>query len=122
MARKYPVPTSAIPEGKERPVRKDARVNLLPMLDLLLNHLTPALCQAVFKRHRKTERERKWTLYAVTLIESVVESSQTRLYAILARPRRTERRRFRFCPSRRRWTSIRRIPGGPTLLQSVHDG
>jgi hypothetical protein len=67
MARKYPVPTSAIPEGKERPVRKDARVNLLPMLDLLLKHLTPALCQAVFKRHRKTERERKWTLYAVTL-------------------------------------------------------
>lgn len=67
MARKYPVPTSAIPEGKERPVRKDARVNLLPMLDLLLKHLTPALCQAVFKRHRKEERERKWTLYAVTL-------------------------------------------------------
>ena len=67
MARKYPVPTSAIPEGKERPVQKDARVNLLPMLDLLLKHLTPALCQAVFKRHRKEERERKWTLYAVTL-------------------------------------------------------
>ncbi|MBI4678306.1 MAG: hypothetical protein HY748_12065 [Elusimicrobia bacterium] len=67
MARKYPVPTSAIPKGKERPVRKDARVNLLPMLDVLLKHLTPALCKAVFKRHRKKERERKWTLYAVTL-------------------------------------------------------
>jgi hypothetical protein len=67
MARKYPVPTSAIPEGKERPVQKDIRVNLLPLLDVLLKHLTPALCQAVFKRHRKKERERKWTLYAVTL-------------------------------------------------------
>ena len=67
MARTYPTPTSAIPKGKERPVRKDARVNLLPMLDLLLKHLSPALCEAVFKRHRKEERERKWTLYAVTL-------------------------------------------------------
>ena len=67
MARKYPVPTSAIPKGKERPVRKDSRVNLLPMLDLLLKHLTPTLCQVVFQKHRKEERERKWTLYAVTL-------------------------------------------------------
>jgi hypothetical protein len=67
MARKYPVPTSAIPKGKERPVRKDARVNLLPMLDVLLKHLSPALCQAVFKRHRKEERERKWTLNVVPL-------------------------------------------------------
>lgn len=67
MARKYPIPTSAIPKGKERPVSKDARVNLLPMLDLLLKHLTPALCAAVFKKHRRTERERKWTLYAVNL-------------------------------------------------------
>ena len=67
MAPKYPVPTSAIPEGKERPIPKDARVNLLPMLDLLLKHLTPALCEAVFKRHRKKERERRWTLYAVNL-------------------------------------------------------
>lgn len=67
MAHKYPTPTSAIPKGKERPVPKDARVNLLPVLDLLLKHLTPALCEAVFKKHRRTERERKWTLYAVNL-------------------------------------------------------
>jgi hypothetical protein len=52
----------------------------------------------------------------------IVPSSHTQLYAILARPHHTERRHFRFCPSRPRWTSIRRIPGGPTLLQSVHDG
>jgi hypothetical protein len=67
MARKYPVPTSAIPKGKERPVHKDARINLLPMLDVLLKHLSPALCNTVFKQHRKKERERKWTLYAMTL-------------------------------------------------------
>ena len=54
--------------------------------------------------------------------ETVVRTSQTRLYTILVRPRRTERRGFRFCPSRRRWTSLTHIPGGPTLLQSVHDG
>lgn len=59
MARKHPVHASAVPEGKERPVRKDAQVNFLPVLDLLLKHLTPALCQAVFKLHRKAERERK---------------------------------------------------------------
>lgn len=46
MARKYPTTTSAIPKGKERPLPKDARVSLLPVLDLLLQHLTPALCEA----------------------------------------------------------------------------
>jgi hypothetical protein len=72
MARKYLVSTSAIPKGKECPVRKDARVNLLSLLDMLLKHLTPALCQAVFKRHRKKERERKWMFYAVTLFWSAM--------------------------------------------------
>ncbi|TAK01393.1 hypothetical protein EPO44_09065 [bacterium] len=60
-------PASGIPEGKERPVRKNKRVDLLPVTRLLLKHLTPALCKVVFKKHRTTERDRKWTLYAVSL-------------------------------------------------------
>ena len=67
MPRKPCDPTSAIPSGCAKPIQKTRRVDLLKMIGLLLAHLTPALCEAVFKRHRKKERERKWTLYAVTL-------------------------------------------------------
>jgi Transposase DDE domain len=56
---------SGIPKGCEKPVREDFRVNLVDTIKLLLEHLTPALCKAVFKKHRDNERERKWTLYAV---------------------------------------------------------
>lgn len=56
---------SGIPKGCEKPIRKDLRVNLVDTIKLLLEHLTPALCKAVFKKHRDNERERKWTLYAV---------------------------------------------------------
>jgi hypothetical protein len=59
--------TSAIPPEAERPIRKTMRVDLLKMTRLLLDHLTPALCEAVFQRHRTTERTRTWTFYAVTL-------------------------------------------------------
>src|SRR3990172_7134871 len=56
---------SGIPKGSEKPAHKDLRVNLVDTIKLLLEHLTPALCKAVFKKHRNNERERKWTLYAV---------------------------------------------------------
>jgi len=56
---------SGIPKGSEKPVHKDLHVNLVDTIKLLLEHLTPALCKAVFKKHRNNERERKWTLYAV---------------------------------------------------------
>jgi len=62
-----PDPTSPIPLGCEKPIRKTMRVDLLKMTRLLLDHLTPALCEAVFQRHRTTERTRTWTFYAVTL-------------------------------------------------------
>lgn len=39
----------------------------------------------------------------------------TTLDAILVEPRRGVRRRRRFCPSRRRWTSFRHLPGGRKL-------
>ena len=67
MPRKPPDSTSAIPPGCAKPIRKTMRVDLLKMLGLLVDHLTPALCEAVFQRHRTTERTRTWTFYAVTL-------------------------------------------------------
>jgi IS4 transposase len=58
------LPKSAIPQGWERPLAKQ-NIDLLNLLDLLFRHLTPALCQTVFKKVRKNERERKWTLEAI---------------------------------------------------------
>jgi hypothetical protein len=58
-------PLSAIPAGKERGVRPALRVSLYGMIDLLLKHLTRPLCETVFEQHRDTERERKWTFFAV---------------------------------------------------------
>jgi len=60
-------PASGIPPDCAKPIRKTLRVDLLKMIGLLLDHLTPALCEAVFQRARTTERTRKWTFYAVTL-------------------------------------------------------
>jgi hypothetical protein len=48
-----------------QPVNRRARVDLLEVIRLLFDHLTPALCTAVFRRHRVSERERKWTFAAV---------------------------------------------------------
>lgn len=67
MPRTPPDPTAAIPPGCEKPIRKTMRVDLLKMTRLLLDHLTPALCEAVFQQHRTIERTRKWTFYAVNL-------------------------------------------------------
>ncbi len=75
MARRRPQPQSTmsgIPAGKHKPVHKDQRVDLLGMIELLLSQLTPALCETVFKRHRRTERERKWTFYALCLFWAAV--------------------------------------------------
>lgn len=59
-------PTSAIPEGFEKPITNgNLRVDLLDVTRLLLDHLTEPLCKAVFKEHRDKERERKWTFFAL---------------------------------------------------------
>lgn len=58
---------SGVPKGREKAAPGPSRVDLLGMVELLLSHLTPALCETVFKRHRRTERERKWTFYAICL-------------------------------------------------------
>jgi hypothetical protein len=63
---------SGVPAGREKLAAGQSRVDLLGMVDLLLSHLTPALCETVFKRHRRTERERKWSFYAVCLFWTAV--------------------------------------------------
>lgn len=58
-------PMSAMPEGWEQPAPKDRSVDILDILELLFRHLTPSLCQTVFKEVRTTERERKWSLESI---------------------------------------------------------
>ena len=66
MPRNQEVPVlSGIPSGFERPIPGKLNVCLLDMIDILTEHLSPALCQTVFQRVRKTERERKWTFPAI---------------------------------------------------------
>src|SRR5207247_3474580 len=40
-------------------------IDLLRVVDLLQEHITPALCRTVFGAVRKTERQRVWTLEAL---------------------------------------------------------
>jgi hypothetical protein len=67
MSRKPPDPTSAIPPECIKPIHKQRRIDLLKMVGLLLDHLTPALCESVFQQRRTIERTRKWTFTAVNL-------------------------------------------------------
>src|SRR6266849_3665629 len=48
-----------------RPPAAATRVNLIRVMDLLQTHITSALCQTVFRRVRRTERQRAWTLQAL---------------------------------------------------------
>jgi len=45
--------------------RRSTDIDLLRLVDLLQEHITPALCHAAFGRVRKTERQRAWTLDAL---------------------------------------------------------
>ena len=45
--------------------RRAKSVDLLRVVDLLQEHITPALCRTVFGRVRTTERQRVWTLDAL---------------------------------------------------------
>lgn len=45
--------------------RRTAEIDLLRVVHLLHEHLTPALCRAAFARVRRTERQRAWTLTAL---------------------------------------------------------
>ena len=45
--------------------RRATQIDLLRVVDLLYEHLTPALCRAAFGRVRRTERQRVWTLTAL---------------------------------------------------------
>jgi len=47
------------------PAAPEVRIDLVRIVDLLLDHLSPALCLAAFRRVRRSERQRKWTLHAL---------------------------------------------------------
>lgn len=47
------------------PAAAEVQINLVRIMDLLQEHITSALCHAVFGRVRTTERQRKWTLEAL---------------------------------------------------------
>lgn len=72
MSRAAAATLSGIPEGREKLAAGQLRVDLLGMVELLFAHLTPALCETVFKCHRETERERKWTFYTLCLFWTAV--------------------------------------------------
>jgi hypothetical protein len=60
-------------------------INLLRVVDLLQEHITPALCRAVFGAVRKTERQRVWTLEAlIQFWTAVVLRAPTALTQALA--------------------------------------
>ena len=44
---------------------KRKTIDLLRVVDLLQEHITPALCRAAFGTVRRTERQRVWTLEAL---------------------------------------------------------
>ncbi len=48
-----------------RPPAAEVRIDLIRVMDLLQEHITPALCQAAFGRVRTSERQRVWTLDAL---------------------------------------------------------
>src|ERR671919_472503 len=45
--------------------RRAKTIDLLRVVDLLQEHITPALCRTVFGAVRRTERQRMWTLEAL---------------------------------------------------------
>jgi hypothetical protein len=47
------------------PPEPEVRIDLVRVVQLLLEHLSPALCHAAFRRVRTSERQRKWTLHAL---------------------------------------------------------
>ena len=47
------------------PAEPEVRIDLVRVVQLLLEHLSPALCHAAFRRVRTSERQRKWTLHAL---------------------------------------------------------
>lgn len=65
--------------------RRTAEIDLLRVVDLLHEHLTAPLCHAAFKRVRRTERQRAWTLNAlVQFWTAVVLRAPTALSQALA--------------------------------------
>ena len=64
-------------------------VQLVPTVEFLHEHITEALCAEVFRDLRTTERERKWTLFALSRFwQSVILDPPPSLTQLLERTRR----------------------------------
>jgi hypothetical protein len=65
--------------------RRAKTIDLLRVVDLLQEHITPALCRTVFGQVRRTERQRVWTLEAlIRFWTAVVLRAPTALSQALA--------------------------------------
>jgi len=58
-----------VPQPSAKP---SIRVNVLDVVKLLHKHCTEALCEDVFQKTRRRERQRKWTLYALARFWMIV--------------------------------------------------
>jgi len=61
---------------KGRPSDRQIDVHLVPAVEILHKHVTEALCEEVFNDVRTTERQRKWSLFALSRLwlAAVVEA------------------------------------------------
>ena len=72
--------------------KESLRVDLAPSVEFIHEHLTEALCQEVFQAERTTERERKWSLFALARFwVTVVLTAPPSLAQLLDQTRRRER-------------------------------
>jgi hypothetical protein len=74
---------------------RDIKVELTPVVEMLHEHITEALCQEVFRDLRFRERERKWTLYALARfwLDVIIEAPPS-LSQLLELMRNREREGF----------------------------
>lgn len=76
-------------------VDESRKVHLSPVVEFLHEHLTEALCEEVFQDLRTTERERKWSLFALARFwQAVVLEAPPSLSHLLERSRLGDPRGF----------------------------
>lgn len=71
--------------ARRPPAGAGVRIDLIRVMDLLQEHISSALCRAVFRRVRITERQRKWTLEALVQfwIAVILRAPQALSHALL---------------------------------------
>ena len=82
-------------KGKGTESDRDVDVYLAPTVEFLHGHITEALCNEVFQQVRTTERQRKWTLFALARFWlAVILKPPASLSQVLERTRRLNPRGF----------------------------